>query len=98
MYHRGTLAQFNTWHNAVMVKEGIPINGKQKWEIENLAACVRMMLPLAERVLSDEYTEQDRERLRTLANGDEVFRLSNALNGLCGPRMRVRVMNRQEGE
>ena len=28
MYHRGTLAQFNTWHNAVMVKEGIPINGK----------------------------------------------------------------------
>ena len=74
------------------------VNGKQKWEIENLAACVRMMLPLAERVLSDEYTEQDRERLRTLANGDEVFRLSNALNGLCGPRMRVRVMNRQEGE
>lgn len=74
------------------------VNGTQKWEVENLAAFVRMMLPLAEAVVSNEYTEQDRERLRTLANGDGVFRLSTALNGLCGPRMRTRVINKQEGE
>lgn len=74
------------------------VNGSCRWEVENLAALVRMMLPLAERVLSDEHTEQDRERLRTLVNGDGVFRLSNALNGLCGPRVRVRMMTKQEGE
>lgn len=28
MYHRGTLAQFNTWHQAAMIKEGIPAGGK----------------------------------------------------------------------
>lgn len=71
---------------------GMRVNGRQKWEVENLAAFVRMMLPLAEAVLSDEYTEQDRDRLRTLANGDGVFRLSNALNGLCGPRARLHIM------
>jgi len=28
MYHRGTLVQFNTWHNDAMIKEGIPPEGK----------------------------------------------------------------------
>lgn len=74
------------------------VNGARRWEVDNLAALVRIMLPLAEDVLSDAYTEKDREHLRTLANGNEVFRLSNVLNGLCGPRVRVRMMNKQEGE
>jgi len=89
------LVQFNHQELQSSIRR---VNGTCRWEVESLAALVRAMLPLAERVLSDEYTEQDRERLRTLANEDGVFRLSNALNGLCGPRMRVRVMNKQEGE
>ena len=28
MYHRGTLTEYNTWHDAAKIKAGIPADGK----------------------------------------------------------------------
>ena len=71
------------------------MNGSRPHLIEDLAALVRMALPLAECAVSDVYTDDDRERLRNMTQGDGIFRLSNALNGLCGSRARMHVMNKQ---
>lgn len=62
--------------------------------IETLAHLVLATRPLAERVLSDDFSADDRRRLRELtANGrsNAVFDLSNLLNRLCGERARKEI-------
>lgn len=56
--------------------------------IAALAAMTRAMLPLAELALSDEFSAEERQKIRDLSGGDGVFRLSNKLNRLCGERAR----------
>ena len=62
--------------------------------IDTLAHLIKACLPLAERLLSDEFSADDRRKLRELtANGrsNAVFDLSNALNRLCGERARKEI-------
>lgn len=56
--------------------------------VVSLAHSVLAMIPLAEAMLSDGVSAEDRKRLRDLAGGDGVFRLSNLLNRLCSERAR----------
>lgn len=59
--------------------------------IESLAHLILAAKPLAEALLSDQYSPEDRKRLRELTgNGrsNAVFDLSNLLNRLCGERAR----------
>jgi hypothetical protein len=56
--------------------------------IATLAALIKAALPLAELVLSDSFSSEDRAFLRRLCGGDGVFRLSNQLNRLCGETAR----------
>jgi hypothetical protein len=53
-----------------------------------LAGMVKAALPLAELVLTDEFSADDRAELRKLCGGDGVFRLSNRLSNLCGETAR----------
>lgn len=61
-------------------------------EIEILAHLLLAAKPLADRILSDEFSAEDRRKLRelTATNGrsNGVFDLSNSLNRLCGERAR----------
>ncbi len=56
--------------------------------IKTLAHLVTAMLPLAQEVASDRYSQDDRKLLRKLAGNDGVFQLSTALNQLCGEKAR----------
>jgi len=59
--------------------------------IEILARLIQAACPLAELILSDNFSAEDRCRLRELTgNGrtNKVFELSNSLNRLCGERAR----------
>ncbi len=58
----------------------------QKAVINILASLVNAALPLADYMVSDNCTEEEREQLRVLTKGEGVFKLSNRLNRLCGPR------------
>jgi len=62
--------------------------------IGTLAALIMAGLPLAERILSDEFTPADREELRrrtATARSNGVFDLSNRLDRLCGETARQKI-------
>jgi len=61
-----------------------------------LAGYICATIPLAKLVISDKFSDEDRERLRKLTSGDGIFALSNLLNGLCGRRSReiLKIKNR----
>lgn len=56
--------------------------------IESLAGSVKALIPLARAISSDDFTAEDRARVRELAGGDGVFTLANLLYRLCGERAR----------
>ncbi len=56
--------------------------------IESLAGSVKAMIPLARAISSDDFTPDERARLRELAGSDGVFTLANLLYRLCGERAR----------
>jgi hypothetical protein len=61
--------------------------------IDELAQMVLAMLPLASRLVSDEFTEAERGQLRDVATTPAykfhgVFELSTCLNRLCGETAR----------
>ena len=56
--------------------------------IESLAGSVKGMIPLAQAISSDDFTPEERARLRELAGGNGVFNLANLLYRLCGERAR----------
>lgn len=56
--------------------------------IDALANMVKAMIPIADLVLSDDFSPEQRKNLRERADVDGVFRLSNLLNRLCGERAR----------
>lgn len=60
-----------------------PSKAYKKWQIEQLAVQIKIMLPLAAYVESGKCTKADRETLRELAGDGAVFQLSNLLNKLC---------------
>ncbi len=60
--------------------------------IESFANSIKAMLPLAEYLIS-RCTPEDRDKLRKLADGNGVFRLSTRLNRLCSETAR-RELNR----
>lgn len=66
--------------------------------IEALAAAVKAMLPLAEYVLSDSFTANERQRVRELAGGDGVSRLSLLLTKLSGEAARTALTNSSKKE
>lgn len=70
-------------------------NGKTggRAEIGSLARLIASALPLAEYLASGECTQEDRIELRRLVGGDGVFRLSNALNKLCGEKAREAILS-----
>lgn len=60
-------------------------------DVEILSHLIQAALPLAERLNSDECTDADRQLLRQLTkegwqDGARLFRLANALNGLCSQK------------
>jgi hypothetical protein len=63
--------------------------------VASVAHHAQAMLPLAEALLSDEFTPADRERVRELAGAKTIFLLANALNGLCGERARNEQKNKE---
>lgn len=56
--------------------------------IESLGTSVKALIPLARAVSSDNFTADERARVRELAGGDGVFTLANLLYRLCGERAR----------
>jgi hypothetical protein len=56
--------------------------------VEVMAGLVTTMLPLAQFLESDSCSPQQRAQLRSLAQGNGVFKLANSLNRLCGERVR----------
>ena len=68
---------------------------KDEQIVNTLAHLILATLPMAERVLSDDFSSADRSRLRELTqNGrsNAVFELSNVLNRLCGERARKELL------
>lgn len=64
------------------------VNREKARVITMLAAHIKAALPLADLVLGDDFTPQDREKVRALAGFNGVFLLSNRLNSLCGETAR----------
>lgn len=56
--------------------------------IESLAGSVRAMIPLARLISSDEFSAEERARVRELSGTTHVFDLANLLYNLCGERAR----------
>lgn len=56
--------------------------------IKTFAGLATAILPLADLISSDSFTEEERARVRELAGGDGVFLLANRLFRICGPRAR----------
>lgn len=56
--------------------------------LQILADVVKAGLPLAELIVSDAFTAEERKRFRCMVGGDGTFRFSNALNRLCGEKAR----------
>ncbi|MFA6536078.1 MAG: hypothetical protein WC250_03805 [Candidatus Paceibacterota bacterium] len=56
--------------------------------ISALAFQVQAILPLAQLVVSDGFTPEERNKLRELAGATSIFKLANHLNRLCGEKAR----------
>lgn len=66
--------------------------------IETLAHLILAAKPLAEEMLTDDFTSEDRDLLRQktlIARSSGVFDLSNSLNRLCGERARKELPSHQ---
>lgn len=72
-----------------------PSDADKKAVLDSLARTVAAILPLAERVLTDDYTPEDREYIRANAGGTGVFKAANALYRLCGERARTTISSKQ---
>lgn len=59
--------------------------------IASTAHLIQGLLPLAELLTSDQFTDADRQALRQQAGSNRVFDLKNALAGLCGERARQKM-------
>lgn len=78
----------------LMEVEDLPTSSFEKRKfLESIAHLVKGLLPLAELIASNKFTSDDRRLLRELAMGSGVFRLSNALNKLCGEKARDLIVN-----
>ncbi len=62
-------------------------------DLETLGHLILAMIPLAERVVSDDFSPAERRRLREMTFDTGVFRLSNALEALCGETAREQVLS-----
>lgn len=60
--------------------------------LETLAYMTLAMLPLAERVSSEDFSAEERKALRQMTS-DGIFKLSNELNKLCGEKARQMVLS-----
>lgn len=56
--------------------------------LASVADMARAMLPLVDRVLSDDFTPEERAKVRQKAGVDVIFKLSTRLNRLCGEQAR----------
>ena len=69
--------------------------------IDSLGHHIDAMLPLAQLVLSEEFSVEERRRLREQVSDDGLLTLAQVLNGLCSARSRELVLqklsNSQEG-
>ncbi len=65
--------------------------GEHDLLIDAAAGLVNTLLPLADLLLSDAYSAEDRSRLRERAGGDGIFKLANRLNRLCGEKARSHI-------
>lgn len=64
--------------------------------VPTLAHLIQASIPLAKRLLSDDFSPDDRRQLRELtaqASTNGVFELSNLLNRLCGERARKEIQS-----
>jgi hypothetical protein len=61
-----------------------------------LAELLREALPRASRIASDEFSSEDRARLRELSGAQTVFELVNELTLLCGERARNNIRSAQK--
>lgn len=75
--------------------ERSPLNLRQLL-IESAAKQVEALLPLAQAIESDEFTAEERAKLRELAGGNGVFKLANTLSRLCGERSRAMHSSQQQ--
>lgn len=64
--------------------------------IQPLASLLQLALPLARVLESDDYSDEDRQRLRELVGADEFFELTNLLHRLSGRHAR-RVYGAESG-
>jgi hypothetical protein len=61
--------------------------------INELANRLKEILPLAENLVSDQYSGAERHELRKLSGETTMFRLYNAFGALCGERAREHVIH-----
>lgn len=67
------------------------IGSDRRLVITSLAAMLKAVLPLAELLDSEEFSEDERHQLRTITGRDGVFRLANTLHRLCGEEARAQL-------
>jgi hypothetical protein len=77
------------------------ISGDQEQDLSSLAHLILAALPIAERVLSDNFSVEARQKLRHLTptqrgRSNGVFDLYQALSGLCGERARNHHISSQQ--
>jgi len=73
------------------------VNSKEKKHlIETFGLMVKSMVPLANLLASDSYTDADREMAREFAGGDGVFNLSNCLSMLCSETARREILSKKQ--
>ncbi len=78
------------YESAFSEEDSIHIEGLNERDLTIVALqkLIESSIPLAELVLSDNFSDEDRRRLRSTMENDEVFHLANLLNGLCSKKAR----------
>ena len=65
--------------------------------LQSLKGMIEAASPLAELVLSDEFTQEERRALRQSFNDDELFVFSNTLSALCSAKAREEALKEKRG-
>ena len=73
-------------------------NGARDAVFRALTSQVEAMLPLAEAVLSEDFSDEERRQLRRSIPDDGLYRAAQALHGLCSKKSRNLTLDKKRGE
>lgn len=70
-----------------------------KVDVEKIfESLIRALIPVAQRIVSDEFSIDDRRRLREMFENDDVFVLSNLMAAACTETARQRMIEEQKNK